>query len=253
VIGTAMLLALGLFAVVGGRTWRHSYRTLGYDQFADPSGDHPFGTDRIGADMLAQVMRGTWHSLPVALGAAVLAGGVGVVLLLLAAHLRRGGHGAIGRVVDLVLLLGPVAMVAALMTHRAAFGIDRYGYELSQVTPILFLIGWLVLAALLRAVRGRGWPTTADLVIVNVVLAVCFANLYQPRLRLMGYGPQIPEFSLAQQLTFQRSQLDEHWWLYAAPFAFLVLVPLAIYFVAVGLRDAITSATSAPPSTTARQ
>jgi peptide/nickel transport system permease protein len=78
-----VFVVLALVALGGGRVWRYHYADITPQFSTAPSAQHPFGTDSIGHDELAQVLRGAQKSLEVGLLAAavstVFGAGVGAV------------------------------------------------------------------------------------------------------------------------------------------------------------------------------
>jgi peptide/nickel transport system permease protein len=63
VIGLSLFVLLALFAFFGGSLWKHSFKSTEFSRLAAPSRDHPFGTELLGADTLAQVIRGIRTSM----------------------------------------------------------------------------------------------------------------------------------------------------------------------------------------------
>src|SRR5690348_10228166 len=62
-----VFMLLVLFAWVGPYLWHYKYNKYTVDNSVGPSLKHPFGTDNLGYDQLAVVMRGTQQSLKIAL------------------------------------------------------------------------------------------------------------------------------------------------------------------------------------------
>ena len=63
IAGGALLSLLLLFGFLGGPLWKHSYASTEFGRHLAPSLDHPLGTDLLGADMMAQLIRGTRTSV----------------------------------------------------------------------------------------------------------------------------------------------------------------------------------------------
>src|SRR5215211_5398696 len=60
-----VFLLLVIVSLIGGRFWKYGYADI-TDQFSTPpSLEHPMGTDDIGHDSLAQVLRGAQKSVQV--------------------------------------------------------------------------------------------------------------------------------------------------------------------------------------------
>lgn len=260
IAGLVPLILVVLFSVAGMAFWKHSWRSLDFPRYAEPSLDHPFGTDRLGRDMVAQVSRGVWNSMPIAIVVAVLAGIAGVMIGALAHQLRRGGRPAVARLVD-VLLVG--LAVAVIVLFERGFHLPatvspqpgspdgrvlRLPFRLADVdwqwlAPILVLIvGTLVVRGLLR----HAVPATPDLIAILVGLAVAFALAYEWSLRdvVFGFALRMPEPSLDQMWSDNRNELDARPWLSLVPATLLALIPFAVFLVGAGVGDAANAATT---------
>ena len=80
-VGSLVVFVLVVIvSLIGGRFWKYNYADI-TDQFSSPpSLAHPMGTDDIGHDSLAQVLRGAQKSVQVALLVAFLATTIGTVI-----------------------------------------------------------------------------------------------------------------------------------------------------------------------------
>ncbi len=141
-----MLLLLLIGVAVGGR-WiapRDPF-ALGDQALLAPDAAHPFGTDDLGRDVFAGVVRGTSVSLAVGFGAAALSALIGVAV---------GGAAGTGRRADLVLM-------------RVT--------EFAQALPRFFLVITLVslfggrLWFIVAALGLTAWPPTARMFRAHVV------------------------------------------------------------------------------------
>jgi peptide/nickel transport system permease protein len=264
VFGMALFVLLFLFAFLGGALWKHDYKTLGFPQYSPPSGEHPFGTDRIGADMMAQLIRGLQFSLRIALVVALVSTTIGVVLGALAGFRRGWVDAVISRFIDLVLVIPGLVIVVVLA--RSSF-VNVPGQASSNsnwllVALYLSLVFWLPTARIVRgmvlslrekefveAARAMGGstirivfrhilPNTVDVIIVNVTLAVASAVLAEAAISFIGLGVKPPDTSLGLLINQNRNELNVHPWLFFIPFAIIVLVSLAVNFMGDGLRDA---------------
>ncbi len=79
-ISLVVFVLLILIALVGGRLWHYQYADVSNDFSQPPSVTHPMGTDEIGHDVLAQVLRGARKSVQVALLVAFVSTAVGTVV-----------------------------------------------------------------------------------------------------------------------------------------------------------------------------
>ena len=61
-----VFILVTLLAFVGARIWKYDYKTVTPDASQAPSWEHPFGTDDLGHDYFAQVLRGAQKSIEIA-------------------------------------------------------------------------------------------------------------------------------------------------------------------------------------------
>jgi peptide/nickel transport system permease protein len=264
VAGMIMFVLLLLFAFLGGLVWKHDYKTL-FGRYEDPGSDHPFGTDRLGGDMVAQTIRGLQFSLRIAIIVAVVSTIIGVILGALAGYKGGWVDTLIMRFVDLVLVIPSLVIVAVLArssfsTSALAGGRGSSNWQL--VAIYLSLVFWLQTARILRgmvlSLREKEFveaaiamgastrrivfrhilPNTVDVVIVNATLAVALAVLSEAALSYIGLGVKSPDTSLGLMVSQNQSELTLHPWLFFIPFAVIVLLSLSINFMGDGLRDA---------------
>ncbi|GAB2990510.1 ABC transporter permease [Saccharothrix stipae] len=263
VVGLALFVVLVLFAFLGGLIWKYSYTDLGFTRYLPPSGDHPFGTDRLGGDMVALIIRGSQFSLQIAIVVALVSTVIGVVLGALAGYMRGWVDSLISRFIDLLLVI-PAFVIAAVLV-RNSFVLSVAGGSGSNwliVALYLGLIGWLSIARVIRgmvlslrekefveAARALGastsriifrhiLPNTIDVIIVNATLAVAQAVLLEAALSFIGLGVQPPDTSLGLMISLNKNELTLHPWLFFIPFTFIVLISLSVNFIGDGLRDA---------------
>src|SRR5687768_9010259 len=62
-----VLVFVILLSLFGDRFWKYGFAEITPEFSSGPSWDHPFGTDGIGHDTLAQVLRGAQRSVTIAL------------------------------------------------------------------------------------------------------------------------------------------------------------------------------------------
>src|SRR5687767_3001536 len=66
VISLIILIVLALGAFLAPQLWEYGIEDLSDDISQGPSAEHPFGTDNLGHDYFALVLRGTQQSLKIA-------------------------------------------------------------------------------------------------------------------------------------------------------------------------------------------
>jgi hypothetical protein len=112
--GAIVFLVLLLGSIIVPVFWPYSYSTITNTFATGPSAAHPFGTDLIGHDMLAQVMAGTLTSMEVALLVAVISTVIGTVVGALAGYYGGIIDQALMRLTDLVLVVPLIAILLVL-------------------------------------------------------------------------------------------------------------------------------------------
>ena len=228
-VGLVLFALLLVFAFVGPLVWPKGLDAV-YDARRPPSAEYPFGTDRIGRDMLAQTISGTRYSLQIALTVAVVATALGVVLGALAGYRRGWVDAVVGRTIDLVLCIPALVVTAVLArnTFTIAPGATNRSNWLAVALIIALLTAWLPIARTIRGVvlslrekefveaaRAMGGstahivfrhilPNTVDVIIVNATVTVAQAVLLESALSFIGLGVRRPDASLG--LHHQREQ-----------------------------------------------
>jgi peptide/nickel transport system permease protein len=215
VIGLA-IFALILFAVFVG-PYIHTIDPQAINIRAKnqgPSFAHPFGTDNLGHDMLAQVLKGGRVSLAVGFAAMTLAIAVGTTVGVLAGYFRRL-DGPLMRLTDLFLALPllPLLLVIIMLFRdslRATFGPETGLFIL-----IVFVIGitsWMHNARIVRgtvlsvkqrefvlAARSGGTrehniilrhilPNILSSIMVSATLGIAGAIITESALSFLGLG-----------------------------------------------------------------
>jgi peptide/nickel transport system permease protein len=266
-ISLFVFVALLLFAFVGGALWKYSYTyqdITGNGRYLPPSADHPFGTDALSADSMAQVLRGTQFSLLIAIVVAMVSTTIGVVLGALAGYFRGWIDSLISRFIDLVLVIPSIVLVGVL--SRNSFGSSATngggGGNWWVIALFLGLTTWMSVARVIRgmtlslrekefveAARALGGgvfrlvfrhilPNTLDVIIVNATIAVSQAVLLEAALSFIGLGVHPPNTSLGLLINVNALEITLHPWLFWIPFVFIILISLTANFIGDGLRDA---------------
>ncbi len=179
-----------------------------------PSWAHPFGTDNLGKDMLAQVLAGGRISLAVGITAMLLALFLGTLVGVVSGYIRRL-DGPLMRITDLFLALPllPLLLVILMLfrdTLRAAFGPETGIFIL-----IVFVIGitsWMHTARIVRgdvlavksqefilAAKSSGMreyriilrhilPNVLSSIMVSATLGIASAIITESALSFLGLG-----------------------------------------------------------------
>lgn len=265
VVSLVVLVLVALFAFVGPLLWHYRYDQITPDNSQPPSATHPLGTDSLGHDLLAQVMRGTQQSLLIALSVALGAALIGTVTGIVAGFYRGRTDAVLMRVVDLFLTV-PTIAVAAVLGHNFA---GESGWFL--IAAVLAALMWTTVARVVRGVvlglREREFvaaarslgasnvrimashilPNVAGPIIVSVTILVAGAILAETALSFIGFGVQPPDTSLGLLIANAQSAVGTRPWLFYSPGVVILLIALSINFIGDGLRDALDPAHTRGP------
>lgn len=253
-ISLVVFVLIILFAYVGALVWKYGPGEITEDNSAPPSGAHPFGTDAVGHDTLAQVMRGTQISLQISVLVAVFATIVGTVWGAVAGYYRGWLDTVLMRISDLVLTL-PLLAVAAVLAHQS-------GGSWSLIAVVIAGLYWAYVSRVARGVvlslREKEFveaskalgasdariifrhlvPNALGSIIVNLTILVSIAILLETALSFLGFGVQVPDTSLGLLVSTAQTAVDTRPWLFYFPGLFIILIALTINFIGDGLRDA---------------
>ncbi len=230
-----------------------------------PSLLHPFGTDNLGKDMLAQVLAGGQISLAVGMTAMALALLVGTLIGVLSGYSRKL-DGPLMRITDLFLALPllPLLLVIIMLfrdTLRAAFGPETGIFIL-----IVFVIGitsWMHTARIVRgdvlaiksqefilAAKSSGMreyriilkhilPNVMSSIMVSATLGIATAIITESALSFLGLGfpPDFPTWGrlLYDGANFLQINPSRVIW----PGLAISLTVLSVNYIGDAIRDAL--------------
>jgi len=218
-------------------------------------GNHPFGTDVIGTDYFALVMRGAQQSILVMLIVGLLGVTIGTIIGAIS--------GYFGGIVDAVLMrLTDMFLVTPTIIIGAVIG---YRFGNLGVVPQALLLGffaWMGLARFVRtefltlrerefvdAARVAGasdrriifkhiLPNAIGVIIVSGTLLMSGAILAETALSFLGFGVQPPDVSLGLLISEYQDAFSISPWLFWWPGSLIVSIALCVNFIGDGLRDA---------------
>ncbi|MBM4459378.1 MAG: ABC transporter permease [Chloroflexi bacterium] len=220
-----------------------------------PSLDHPFGTDRLGRDMLRRIAHGARISLLVGLAVVASASAVGVVFGMLSGYLGGAADSVIMRVMDVLLAFPGILLAIAIVAVRgpgllntmlavAVVGIPGYARVMRSMVLSLREREFVVAARMVGA-RDRRimflhiFPNSLSPLIVQATLGIGGAILFAAALGFLGLGaqPPTPEWGamISDGIPFLRT--DPHM-VFFPGFAIMLTV-LGFNLLGDGLRDAL--------------
>jgi ABC-type dipeptide/oligopeptide/nickel transport system permease subunit len=270
VVGTAIVAALVIFALVGPVVARHGplesdfVHGVGPDLLpVGPSAGFPFGADRIFRDVFARLAAAGRISLLIAVSATLIASVIGAAVGIVAGYYegrRFAGvvsvDGILMRFVDVMLAFPFLLLVMAI---GAALG------RTSAVTifVILGVTGWLSIARVLRAktmqVRSldyvlasralgqpAAWvmlrhvlPNVTGPLVVSATVLVAQMIVADSVLSYLGLGISPPTPTWGRMLSEGQDYLATSPWLVVAPALAILLAVWGFNMLGEGLRDAL--------------
>lgn len=231
-----------------------------------PTWSNPMGTDNLGRDVLARLMRGGRISLAVGISAMVMSVLLGTAVGVLAGFFTKTLDGPLMRLTDLFLALPrlPLLLVIVLLFRESLK--DTFGANLGIFLLVVAVIGatsWMQTARVVRgdvlaikeeefvlAARSVGTrprrimlrhivPNVMSAVIVAASLGVAGAILTESALSFLGLGfpPDFPTwgrllFDAKDYITLTPARVI---W----PGAIITLTVMSVNFIGDGLRDAL--------------
>ncbi len=226
------------------------------DILQSPNGTYLLGTDTLGRDNLSRILHGGRVSLLVGVMVALIAGGVGTIVGLLAGYYGGLIDAALMRLTDTLLAL-PGLMVVIIAARLLGDGVW-------DVVIVLSGIAWMTLARIVRgkvltlkerefveAARALGVPARQIMrrhllpnlvgeITVTVSLTVAVAILAESTLSFLGLGVSPTHTATwGNMLGGNEGFVITAPWLVWAPGLAIVITALCVNFVGDGLRDSL--------------
>ncbi len=218
-------------------------------------GEHPFGTDIIGTDYFALVVRGAQQSILVMIIVGLLGVGIGTTIGAIAGYFGGMVDAVLMRLTDMFLVTPTIVIGAVIGFRFGSFG----------VIPLALLLGffaWMGLARFVRtefltlrerefvdAARVAGasdrriifkhiLPNALGVIIVSGTLLMSGAILAESALSYLGFGVKPPDVSLGLLISEYQDTFTISPWLFWWPGTLIVSIALCVNFIGDGLRDA---------------
>jgi len=269
-VGTFILLGI-LIYIVGGSI-RFSEADANFNDTSislnPPSPAHPFGTDRVGRDILIRTIYGGQISLLIGLFSVVVEVGLGTLVGALSGYYGGWIDSILMRIAEAMLSIPSLLLlVMAKFFSDKVPDIELLGRTLSgSVVVIILILGltsWMYLARIVRssflslresefvtAARALGatnariilahiLPNTFAPIIVAATLGIASAILSESYISFLGLGVRPPTASWGNMLDGAYQFLESAPWLWIFPGLLVILTVLSINFVGDGLRDAL--------------
>ena len=235
-----------------------AYSSISFTVNSPPSSSHLFGTNSIGIDMLAQILKGVLADVQVAVMVAIMAVVIGTLIGSVSGYYGGKIDNTLMRFVDLILVI-PVLVVLVLLAHLVAQKANNWFW----LAIIIGSLSWTYIARLVRAeflsLRERDFveasralgasdwriitrhliPNAIGPIIVNATITIAGAIVLESTLSYLGLGIQPPNVSLGLLIEQGQNSATTEYWLFVYPAAFLLLLIVSVFFIGDGLRSAL--------------
>jgi peptide/nickel transport system permease protein len=236
----------------------YSHTDIDYSALqSPPSPQHWFGTNAIGQDLLAQVLRGTQKSMLIGVCVAVISTTIAATVGSVAGYFGGWRDRALMAFVDLLLVV-PSFILIAIITPRT-----KNSANIALLIVLLAAFNWMISSRMVRgltmslrereyvqAARYMGvpsWriiarhivPNVASILIIDTALNVGAAILAETGLSFLGFGVQPPDVSLGTLIADGTKSATTFPWVFLFPAGVLVLIILCANLIGDGLRDAL--------------
>jgi peptide/nickel transport system permease protein len=225
---------------------------------APPSLEHPFGTDKLGRDILARTFAGLRISILVGLAAATISLLGGMIIGTLAATLGRRVDTAVSSLVDVLMAFpavlmaiaivavfgpGPLQLIIALgiASMPAAIRLQR-SLALTIVSSTYMDAARMANASAWWNVRRHVLPNSVAPMMVVASIYAAEAILAEAALSFLGLGVVPPTPSLGNIIADGQNYLREAWWISTIPGLTIVLLSLSLHFFSDGVREQLDPA-----------
>lgn len=222
-----------------------------------PSTQHWFGTNAIGQDMLALVLRGMQKSMLIGLCVAVISTTIAATVGSVAGYFGGWRDRALMAFVDLLLVV-PSFILIAITTPRT-----KNSANMILLIVLLAAFNWMISSRMVRgltmSLREREYvqaarymgvpsrqiiarhivPNVASILIIDTALNVGAAILAETGLSFLGFGVQPPDVSLGTLIADGTKSATTFPWVFLFPASVLVLIILCANLIGDGLRDAL--------------
>ncbi len=227
-----------------------------------PSSEHWFGTNAIGQDLLAQVLRGMQKSLLIGVCVAAISTLIAATVGSIAGYFGGWRDRVLMWVVDLLLVV-PSFILIAITSPRT-----KNNANIALLIVLLAAFSWMISSRIVRgltmSLREREFvqaarymgvpnrqiiarhilPNVASILIIDTALNVGIAILAETGLSFLGFGVQPPDVSLGTLIADGTKSATTFPWIFLFPAGVLVTIILCANLIGDGLRDALDPGSS---------
>lgn len=205
---------------------------------------HPFGTDRLGRDVLARVLQGGQTSLIIGFLSAMITSIIGLFIGINAGFFKGKVDKTITVLIDLFLTFPTFFLLLALVSYIQASTII--------LIIVISITGWMSMARLIRsesfAISNKPYikilklanvsntkiifkyfaPLLAPIFLISFTFTVGGAILAESGLSFLGLGVNPPNMSWGSLLSDGKAVIDIAWWVSFFPGLMIFLVTFSL-------------------------
>ena len=236
----------------------YSYDDLDFNALLQPPNtDHWLGTNALGQDLLAQILRGMQKSMLIGVCVAFISTGIAAAVGSISGYFGGWRDRLLMWVVDLLLVV-PSFILIAIVTPRI-----KQSASIIMLVLLLAGFGWMVSSRMVRGmtmslrerefiqaarymgvssrriITGHVVPNVASILIIDAALNVASAILAETGLSFLGFGIQPPDVSLGTLIANGTQSATTFPWVFLFPAGVLVLILVCANLTGDGLRDAL--------------
>ncbi len=240
-----ILVAIILLSFVGPFIYTVSPYEFSKDAILQaPSASHLLGTDRLGRDLLARVIKGGQVSIAIGVGSALIASLIGLIYGVFAGYLKGLWDKGFVLVVDLFLTFPTFFLLLTLVSYIEASSLI--------LVIVIAITGWMGTARLIRSqafqisnqpfikvlkisnvsnfkiVFKYFLPLLAPIFFVSFSFGVSGAILAESGLSYLGLGITPPNMSWGSILSSGKPVMEIAWWVSFFPGLFIFLVTFSL-------------------------
>lgn len=215
-----------------------------HEILSKPSFLHPFGTDRLGRDILARILVGGQTSLIIGFLSAAISSFVGLFIGINSGYFKGKIDKTITIIIDLFLTFPTFFLLLALVSYIDASSV--------VLIIVISITGWMGMARLIRsesfAIGDRPYikilklanvptlkiifkyfaPLLAPIFLISFTFGVGGAILAESGLSFLGLGINPPNMSWGSLLSDGKAVIDIAWWVSFFPGLMIFIVTFCL-------------------------
>lgn len=236
----------------------YDYADLDYSALLTPPGArHWLGTNALGQDLLAQILRGMQKSMLIGVCVALISTVIAATVGAVSGYFGGWRDRTLMWLVDLLLVV-PAFILIAIVTPRT-----KNSANIAFLVLLLACFSWMVSARMVRgltmSLREREFvraarymgvssrriildhivPNVASILIIDTALNVAQAILAETGLSYLGFGIQPPDVSLGTLIADGTASAITFPWVFLFPAGVLITILVCANVAGDGLRDAL--------------